>query len=87
MKFLIILLFFSFKTFAQLSSNFHSSKQPIFELGLGAINVNIPITLVSKNNQNLLIPFIWPIYRGKVFRFDQEGNRAKLTNNELFESV
>ena len=26
-----------------------------------------------------------PIYRGKTFRFDQEGNRAKLTDNQLFE--
>ena len=85
MKYLLLLFFLSLQCYGQLSSNFHSSKQPIFELGLGAININIPYYPGAKNNQNLFIPFIWPIYRGKTFRFDQEGNRAKLTDNQLFE--
>ena len=58
MKFFFLSLLLSSQTFAQLSSDFHSSKQPLFELGLGAINVNIPYYPGSKSNQNIFLPFM-----------------------------
>ena len=70
---------------AQLNPTFHSLKLPLFEVGVGAINIDVPYYPGSLRNQNRTLPLFWPIYRGKYFRLDQEGTRAKLTNKELYE--
>lgn len=88
MKKYILFLFFvsiSNKLFAQINQRFHENERPLYELGFGAINIDIPYYPGSKTNQNRTIPFIWPVYRGKYLRIDQEGTRAKLTDSRLIE--
>jgi len=70
---------------AQINQRFHENSRPLFEIGLGAINIDIPYYPGSKKNQNRTIPFIWPVYRGKYLRIDQEGTRAKLTDSRSIE--
>tara|TARA_B100000925_G_scaffold291798_1_gene281497 strand:- start:1803 stop:2669 length:867 start_codon:yes stop_codon:yes gene_type:complete len=83
--FFLLLVFFSNGVFAQINQRFHENSRPLYELGLGAINIDIPYYPGSKTNQNRTIPFIWPVYRGKYLRIDQEGTRAKLTDSRFIE--
>lgn len=69
----------------QINQRFHENQRPLFEFGVGAINLDIPYYPGSRKNQNRTIPFLWPVYRGKYLRLDQEGTRAKLTDSRFFE--
>ena len=69
-----------------MSQNFLQDVQPRYELGLGAIGLNIPDYPGSKRNQVRIIPFPWFIYRGDYFRTDDEGTRARLLSSEYHET-
>jgi outer membrane scaffolding protein for murein synthesis (MipA/OmpV family) len=58
---------------------------PLWEAGLGAATFSTPAYpgADDRNNRFLALPYL--IYRGKIFRADQNGIGARLVNDERFE--
>jgi outer membrane scaffolding protein for murein synthesis (MipA/OmpV family) len=58
---------------------------PLWEAGIGAAAFSTPAYpgADDRNNRFLALPYL--IYRGKVFRADQNGIGARLVNDERFE--
>ena len=89
----IVFLFFLFwfvvqnvEVHAQVSQNFLEESQPQYEVGVGAIGINIPDYPGSKRNQMRVIPFPWFIYRGDYLKIDDEGSRAPLFSSKYHET-
>ena len=80
-----VLILSSQQSQAQMSQHFLENLQPRYEIGVGAIGLNTPDYPGSQQNKIRVIPFPWIIYRGKVVRLDDEGNRAKLTSSSRYE--
>lgn len=71
---------------AQVSQNFLTDQlPPVYEMGMGAIGLNIPDYPGSSNNRFRVVPFPYYIYRGKYFRSDDEGTRARLLSSKFHE--
>lgn len=71
---------------AQVSQNLLSEDQPQWELGAGVITLNLPDYPGSNNNRIRAVPFPYYIYRGKYFRADDEGTRARLLASKRHET-
>ncbi len=71
---------------AQVSQNFFEEHQPRYEIGVGAIGINIPDYPGSKRNQMRVIPFPWLIYRGDYLKIDDEGSRTSLFSSKYHET-
>jgi outer membrane scaffolding protein for murein synthesis (MipA/OmpV family) len=58
---------------------------PLWEAGIGAVDFNTPAYpgAEDRNNRFLALPYL--IYRGKVFRADQNGIGARLLNTDKVE--
>ena len=50
---------------------------PLWELGVGAAVTSAPVYPAADQNQLNYLPFPLPIYRGEVFRADDQGVRAR----------
>ncbi len=71
---------------AQVSQNFLSNNlPPVYEIGMGAIGLNVPDYPGSSNNRFRVVPFPFYIYRGEYFRSDDEGTRARLLSSKFHE--
>lgn len=70
----------------QVSQNLLSESQPQWELGAGFITLNTPDYPGSNNNRLRVVPFPYYIYRGKYFRADDEGTRARLLSSKRHET-
>lgn len=80
-----IAILISGNTQAQVSNNTMSDEQPVWELGAGAILLNVPDYPGSSNNRFRAIPFPYYIYRGETLRADDEGSRARLLTSDRHE--
>lgn len=83
--FFVLIVLFSTNSIAQVSRNFNKSIKPLYELGGGFAYFCVPNYPGSKNNTFRLFPFPVAIYRGKLFRADEDGTRARLINSESLE--
>lgn len=81
----LYLILFSTQALAQVSRNFTKKEKPIYELGLGAIHLDVPNYPGSASSTQRTIPFPWIIYRGELLRADEEGSRLKLVGSDRFE--
>lgn len=72
-------------SFSQVSRNFNKSTKPKYEIGLGAIRLDVPNYPGSANSTPRVIPFPLFIYRGDFIRADEEGTRARFFENEYVE--
>jgi MipA family protein len=54
------------------------AQQPLWELGLGVGGLHLPGYRGSDQNQDLLAPFPYVVYRGTWFKADRNGARALL---------
>ncbi len=71
---------------AQVSQNFITDEPPpVYEMGMGGIGLNLPDYPGSSNNRFRAVPFPYYIYRGKYFRSDDEGTRARLLSSPFHE--
>jgi outer membrane scaffolding protein for murein synthesis (MipA/OmpV family) len=70
---------------AQVSRNFNKKKKPLYELGAGLITLNIPNYPGAGSNTPRYIPVPLVIYRGDLFRQDEDGSRLRLINSDVFE--
>ncbi len=55
---------------------------PLWELGLGAGVISQPYYPGSDETRNLFFPVPLPVYRGDVFKSDDDGVRAQLLKND-----
>lgn len=53
-----------------------AAERPLWEIGVGAGVVSLPYYRGAADNQVLPVPFVYPVYRGKVFKVDEEGVRS-----------
>lgn len=56
--------------------------KPLWEIGVGLGAFYQPFYIGTKQTRNIIFPVIKPTYRGKVFKFDDEGARAQLFKND-----
>jgi len=59
-----------------------AAEQPLWELAVGGGLVSLPHYRGAAENQNLPIPFMYPLYRGDVLQVDEEGVRGLLLDSE-----
>ncbi len=87
-QFLVLLfsLLLTLPSFGQVSQNLLDEEQPQWEAGVGVITLNIPDYPGSNNNRVRILPFPYYIYRGKYFRADDEGTRARLLSSKRHET-
>lgn len=52
--------------------------QPLWELGLGVAGLRLAHYRGADQSQNLLLPLVYGVYRGRILRADREGARAVL---------
>lgn len=69
----------------QTSQNFLTDRLPQWELGMGAIGLNLPDYPGSTNKRYRGAAFPYFIYRGDVVRADDEGTRARLISSKYHE--
>lgn len=53
-----------------------AEERPLWELGVGAGVLSLPYYRGAAENRTLPVPFIYPLYHGKVFKIDNEGVRG-----------
>lgn len=53
-----------------------AAERPLWEIGLGAGVVSLPYYRGAASNRVLPVPFVYPVYRGSVFKVDEEGVRS-----------
>jgi len=75
-----IFIFFSL-TFAQYS---HSEELPLWEFGLGAGGLHQSFYTGTKDTRTFAFPVPLIIYRGEVFKSDDEGIRAQLSKTQRY---
>jgi len=56
--------------------------RPLWELGIGLSALQIPDYRGAEETQNLLLPFIYPVYRGDFLRMDEYGIHGRLFRSD-----
>ena len=82
---LFLIFFISLNAFTQISRNFQKSQKPKYEVGFGAIRLDVPNYPGASKSTPRTIPFPWVIYRGDILRADEEGTRAKFLEGDSLE--
>ena len=59
-------------------------KLPLWELGLGLGGLHQPYYIGTKETRTFAFPVPVPVYRGDIFKSDDEGVRAQLLDNDRF---
>jgi len=55
---------------------------PLWELGLGASAISVPHYRGSRDTRAVVLPFVFPIYRGDRWRLDSRGIRGVLFRSD-----
>ncbi len=85
MRIFLLILIFSIFSQAQ-TYRLNQEKLPFLEAGFGVGFANLPYYAGAKETRNFVLPFPAFIYRGKIFRSDENGGwRGRLIDNEYFE--
>lgn len=66
------------------TSSTYAEELPLWELGLGLGALHQPYYPGSDETRSYVFPVPVPVYRGSVFKSDDEGMRAELLNNERY---
>ncbi len=61
-----------------------SEELPLWELGLGIGGLHQPYYIGTKQTRTFAFPVPVPVYRGSVFKSDDEGIRAELLNDDRY---
>ena len=75
-NFCVFLFFVSLSAF--------SKEKPLWEIGVGAGSVYQPYYVGTKQSRNVFFPVPIPIYRGDVFKSDDDGVRAEIIKDKRF---
>lgn len=78
-------MLFTSSVMAQVSRNFNKAKKPKYEIGGGFAYFNIPNYPGSRGSELRFIPFPIVIYRGDIFRIDEDGTRARIIKKKVYE--
>lgn len=65
-------------------SNAFAEELPLWELGLGIGGLHQPYYPGSDQTRSFVFPVPLPVYRGEVFKSDDEGMRAELIDDERY---
>ena len=55
----------------------HATEKPLWEVGIGFGSINQPYYIGTKQKRTVSFPTILPVYRGKIFKADDQGMRAE----------
>jgi len=86
-SFLIIFLGLLNPIFAQevnISSSSQTKEKPLWELGLGIGGLSQPYYVGTNQNRTFAFPVPVPVYRGDIFKSDENGVRAQLLKDDRF---
>lgn len=64
------------------SNSANAVDRPLWELGLGVAGLRIPTYRGSAQSHNWLLPAPYVVYRGRIFRADRDGLRARLFDTD-----
>ena len=78
----ILILFISLNCSTSAASDSDEEGLPLWEIGLGLGAVHQSSYTGTKQSRVILLPIPVPIYRGKIFKSDDDGVRAQLFKNE-----
>jgi len=67
---------------AVMSTPARSAELPLWEIGLGPSVISVPYYRGSADNNTLVLPFIYPVYRGDRLRVDNRGIRGKIFQSD-----
>lgn len=68
-----------------ITGNYASAEQlPLWELGLGIGGLHQPYYPGSKQTRSYLFPVPLPVYRGKIFKSDDDGMRAEIIEGSRY---
>ena len=64
------------------TNSVQAEELPLWELGLGLGVLHQPYYIGTKDTRTFAFPAPVPVYRGSIFKSDDEGFRAELLNND-----
>lgn len=64
------------------SSRCFAQQLPLWEFGVGFGALHLPFYRGAESTRNFVIPFPYMIYRGKIFRIDEDGVHQKLFKSD-----
>lgn len=65
-----------------MAGNAEGREKPLWEVGLGAVDIDFPDYRGSDQRHNYLLPLPYVVYRGEFFRVDREGVRGLLFTSD-----
>ena len=65
-------------------NSIHADELPLWELGLGIGALHQPYYAGTKDTRTFAFPVPVPIYRGDIFKSDEDGVRAQLAEDDLY---
>lgn len=66
------------------SSKSHAGEKPLWEVGVGFGGVNQAFYSGTNERRTIAFPVSAPIYRGKIFKSDDEGMRAEIIKDSRY---
>lgn len=80
---------YTYKTFSTLFclcfvNSIHADELPLWELGLGIGAIHQPYYVGTKDTRTFAFPVPVPIYRGDIFKSDEDGVRAQLIEDDRY---
>ena len=65
-------------------NSIHAEELPLWELGLGVGAIHQPYYVGTKDTRTFAFPVPVPIYRGDIFKSDEDGLRAQLIKDNRY---
>ncbi|MGA8262053.1 MAG: MipA/OmpV family protein [Arenicellales bacterium] len=61
-----------------------AAERPLWEIGVGAGVLDLPYYRGAADNRVLPVPFVYPLYHGKIFKVDEQGVRGLFLKSDRF---
>ena len=59
-----------------------ADRLPLWELAAGGVGLHVPVYRGAEESRSLVLPFVYPVYRGHIWRVDDEGARGLLFSSD-----
>lgn len=65
-----------------ISEPIDAERLPLWEIAVGGVGMQLPVYRGADESRSLLLPFVYPVYRGDIWRVDDEGARGLLFSSD-----